>query len=157
MSEHVCPECGCLFEVAEKPAPRRQRSYQQLKRVMAICREAFHQWPETADFRPKNEEHLRYFLECEAGHFTVTRTTRLHDIDPDKIAPIVAGIVADSDDIKMFVEIDGALITTKKVKSVAYDALDHRDACKLFQDMEDVLHAYGLNADQLLLERGKAA
>jgi hypothetical protein len=158
VTEFVCRECGCINDVAEKPAPRRPRSHQQLKRLMAVCEAALHQWPSSAEFRPKNKDHLRYFLEVECGHFDVEKTIHVRDgATMEAIAGTMHAVMQSNKDYQQFITVDGSLIVVKRAKSISYDKLGHQEACKLFQDMDDVLHAYGLNADQLLQERGKAA
>lgn len=151
-SPMACAECGC-----EVTPPKKQRSYPQLQRLHVLCEAAFAHWPSTGEFRPKNKEHLRYFLECEAGHFTVQRTMRLEKADPEAIAPLLAAFMADTKDDQLFIELDGFLVTTKRVGSISYNKLSHADACKLFDEIEAVLHRYGLDANQLLRESKQAA
>lgn len=151
--EQSCPECGALLPKPEKPS----RSYAQLKRVHALCQEAYSHWPDQCEFRPKSKEHLRYWLEMQAGHFTVEKTIQLQDLDPDKLEPVLTAVMRTSEDVKQFVEIDGHLLTVKRVGSIAYDALSHADACRLFNELDAVLHLYGMDGAKLLRETEKAA
>ena len=149
----TCPHCGCEIE-----PPKKMRSRQQLNRVHALCEAAYQHWPQWAEFRPKSKEHLRYFLEVECGHFTVEQTITITDeTTPDTIAWYVSALMKSSRDHTMFVEIDGQCIIVKRVGSIALGKLGHTAACALFADMDDVLHKYGLNAEQLLREAKSAA
>ena len=147
-----CPHCGCELKSSGKA-----RSYQQLKRVMALCRAAYMHWPEHDPFRPRSESHLRYFLEKEAGYFQVEKTIRLDGIDSDKLFAILSAVLRTSEDIKQFIELDGTLLVVKRVGSIGYEGLGHSEACALFNEIDAVLHARGFSAEKLLSETEKAA
>lgn len=149
-----CPECGCVITEATKHA----RSIPQHRRFFALMKAAFMHWPATAEFRPKNAEHLRYFLECEAGHFTVVKTIRIESaVEPSKLAAVLTAVLRSSEDDKMFVDVDGALVTVRRANSINHSDLSHLAACALFQEVDDVLHVYGLSAEELLREARNAA
>lgn len=55
-----CPECGCIL--------RNKRSLQLHRYYFVTITNAFRNWPENHDFKPDSIEHLRAWLQCEAGH-----------------------------------------------------------------------------------------
>ena len=149
----ACPECGAVLSKPEKPS----RSYQQLKRVHALCQAAFMHWPEDHPFRPRNKDHLRYWLEMEAGHYQVVMQKSLRNADPEYIEDLLRGVLKSCEDNKLFIDIDGTLLTVKRVGSIAYDALSHADACRLFTELDAVLHLHGMDGATLLRETERAA
>lgn len=156
MTSH-CPECGYVLEDA-KPVPRgKPRSYPQLKRFFAIIAAAFEQWRHDHEFRPRNKDHLRYWLEVQAGHFTVDKTIKINNADPDVIFEVLSAVMSVNEDHKQFIDVDCDLITVKRVHSIAYEKLPHESACALFNEVDAVLAAEGFDPEQLLRERGKAA
>lgn len=58
--EH-CPECGCEI------GPKRRRSLPDHRRLFALIKRAYENWPEGHDFQPEHPEHLRAWLMCKAG------------------------------------------------------------------------------------------
>lgn len=153
MSSH-CPECGAVLD-----RPASKRSYQQLKRVHALCQAAYDHWPERLrqTFNPRSKEHLRSWLELQAGHFTVVRTIELRNVDPDYIEVIMTAVLRSCEDDKLFVGIDGQLLVVKRVGSIAYASLSHADACRLFTELDAVLHTLDIDGQQLLKESERAA
>lgn len=57
--EH-CPECG--FILRNKRSGRLHRYY------FATITNAFHNWPESHEFKPESIDHLRVWLQKEAGY-----------------------------------------------------------------------------------------
>ncbi len=64
MARH-CEVCG-----HEIPAPR-SRSVPQHRRYFAMIKAVYDQWPESHSFQPVDREHLRLWLQCRAGYYTV--------------------------------------------------------------------------------------
>ena len=148
-----CKECGAVQE-----EEKHSRSTPQHRRQMALFAAAFHHWPEREGlFRPKNKDHLRYWLETEAGHYDVVKTIRVESVDPDKLAALLTAVLRTSEDDKMFVEANDDYVVVTRTKSIAYEKLEHPEACRLFDQVAEVLYAHDIDADQLLKEAEKAA
>lgn len=153
--ETTCPECGAVFE---QRAAGKARSYPQLKRYFKVIREAFRHWPHGHRFRPRNEEHLRGWLECEAGHCTVETSIRCQSVDPIKLYAVLKAVMETSEDVKQFVEMDDDLIIVRRALSISYGMLEHLAACSLFNDVYEVIYAeLGIDDKTLLEEAAKAA
>lgn len=82
--EH-CPECGC--EIGAK----KRRSLPDHRRLFALIRKAFENWPEAHDFQPEGEGHLRSWLICKAGW----RDAVTYDLG-DKADPHVVSIALEA-------------------------------------------------------------
>lgn len=157
MPEIACPHCGAHFEPPK--ASGKPRSHPQLKRFHALMRAAFNHWPEAqTEFRPRNKEHLRYWLEKEAGHFEVVKTIICKQADdPKRLTAVLTAVLATASDDNLFVEVEGLSVVVKRAVSISYDALAHMSACALFGQIDDVLKSLGLDPDRLLKEEARAA
>jgi len=154
MTEVCCPHCGAEFEPPKKTA----RSYPQLKRFHALMRAAYFHWPDDHEFKPRSKEHLRYWLEKEAGHFTVPKTVVCKNADePERLAAVLTAVLRTCDDDTVFIEVEGLSVVVKKAISVSYATLAHLSACALFSQIDDVLKSIGLDPEQLLTEDARAA
>lgn len=151
--EH-CPHCGGVLEDM-KP---HKRSTPQLRRFFAIVRAAFYSWPEHHEFRPQSVDHLRWYLEQRAGHFTVTTTARIESADPDKVYALVRAFLRHSEDHRLFIELDGNLLVEKRTKSIDYASLDSAEFSKLKDAVCEVIEVeLGVAAEKLLSEAERAA
>jgi hypothetical protein len=123
-----------------------------------MVRATYHHWPQSHLFRPKNEDHLRYWLEVEAGHFTVTKTIRVRKVEPKELADLLTAVLRTSEDDKIFVDADADLIVVKRANSIAYEKLLHLPACRLFDEVSDIIEAEtGIKGETMLKEHEKAA
>lgn len=143
-----CPRCGA----------QESRSTPQLRRFFAVVKAAFHQWPESHRFRPHDSHHLRKWLQCAAGHMTIHHV----EIPEGASAAVVAGACRSVMEIAggyAFVQVDGDRALNVVIpKSIDYRRLSHRDACRLFQEVEDVIKAeIGIDPEALLKEHERAA
>lgn len=151
---HTCPHCGGVFEDAKA----HKRSTPQHRRFMAICNAAFHNWPDAHEFRPRNVDHLRYWLEMRAGHFTVTTTARISSSDPDKVYGLVRAFLKHSEDVRLFIELDGNLLVEKRTKSIDYASLGSSEFSRLKDEVCLLIEEeIGIAAEKLLRETEKAA
>ena len=150
-----CPSCGTVFEVGVPEAKGKRRSRPQECRLHALARAAYHQWPESAQFRPKSAENLRYWLTVEAGFFDVVRQALLPpDIEKENqndVYVLIAAFLRASADDNMFVDIDGRLLTARRAKSTV--TMEHREYNALSTAIDELLLAEGLHPDKLLRER----
>lgn len=150
----TCSTCGGSGKVANK------RSSAQHRRQFAVFAAAFDMWPEQHEFRPRNAEHLRFWLEIQAGHFSVVLTLRVRSVPPTKLAAVLTAVLTacDHDRDRVFIEADADLIVVKKAASIAYTRLPHARACQVFDEISHVLSAeMGVSAEMLLRETARAA
>jgi hypothetical protein len=135
------------------------RSLPQHRRYFALIKAAHMHWPETHEFQPDNEDHLRKWLQCKAGHYS---TTRIEVPSADPAIMTLARLAAES-----AVKAAGGTAWIKPVehtlivftpKSIAFDKLGHKEACRLFDEVAGVLEAeIGIKADDLMREHEAAA
>lgn len=123
-----------------------------------MVKAAFHHWPEKHRFRPHDSHHLRKWLQCAAGHMTLHHV----EIAEGASAAAVAGACRAVMEIAggyAFVQTDGDRALNVIIpKSIDYRRLSHRDACRLFQEVEDVIRAeIGLDPEALLKQTEAAA
>lgn len=155
MTDCTCPECGAVFDLKTKG---KARSYPQLKRFHAVIKAAFHHWPTEHRFKPKNQDHLRAWLEVEAGHFEVVKTIRCETVEASHLTALLTAIMRSCDDDKIFVEAEGNVVTVKRALSISYAMLAHLSACALFDQIDHVIKTeIGIDTDTLLKETEKAA
>lgn len=151
----TCPDCGSVFDLAPRGKPR---SGPQLRRFMSVCQAAFAHWPHNHEFKPKDWQHLRYWLEMQAGYYHVVKTIRCNSVHPQYLAPLLEAVIRTSDDDRQFIEIDGDTVVVKRTDSIAYRKLPHHSACALFSDVDEVIHKeLGVHPDKLLKEERQAA
>lgn len=156
MTRH-CHECGAV----QLDEPKHNRSTPQLRRFYAIIRAAYLNWPDStpSGFRPHSEEHLRRWLEMRAGLFTVTKQLRIRSMDPDYAYMTIRALFEHSEDTTLFLELDGNLLTQKKVKSIAYEAMKESAEFSRLKDAicEIIEIEVGVAPEKLLRESEKAA
>jgi hypothetical protein len=143
-----CPHCGCEIDGDDDP-----RSTPQNNRYHALIRKAFAHWPKTYTFQPHNKDHLRKWLEVEAGHFTVKHIEAPEAIDPAILAIFVRSMFRQAE-VYVYTEISHRSITMRVPKSTRYSQLGHKAACKLFTEVEEIIgEIVGVTGDQLLKEK----
>lgn len=148
MSGH-CPNCGTVLE---KP-----RSRPQHNRFFGLADAALHHWPESHHFRPKSVDHMRYWLTVQAGRFDVIKHIRVRSVEPDALVALLTAVMFASDDAKLFVELDGDLITVKRAHSIKFKSMPQNEFSRLCDEVADVISAEGMDPKQLLKETGAAA
>jgi hypothetical protein len=154
-----CPHCGCEIETKKGGKPR---SVEQHRRLFGLVRAAFANWPEYCDFQPTNEEHLRKWLIAKAGHYD-TRTFELPETNsPAMMAAMMefaeALLEADPDEGHRFGRWMGSKLVVFIPKSIAFNKLAHKEACKLFDEIGAVIESIiGVPADKLLKEQERVA
>lgn len=153
---NTCPHCGC--EITQALGRTHKRSGPQHRRFFAICRAAFLHWPDYLAFRPRSESHLRYWLEMRADHATVTTTARIQSADPDKVFALVNAFMRNSEDERLFIELDGELLIQKRTLSIDYDTLGPAEFGRLKDAVCEIIEAeVGIPAERLLKETEAAA
>lgn len=148
-----CPRCGA--------EPR--RSNPQNNRYHALMRAAFHHWPQSHRFQPRNREHLRKWLQVMAGHKVTKRIDAPKGLTVSALKDFVTLLFRDTAE-HVFATVMYAKSTGEPIaveldisKSTRFEALPHREACKLFDAVSDIIKAEtGLDAG-VLLKEGEAA
>jgi hypothetical protein len=149
---HSCPHCGVILE---KPRSRNQHN-----RLFALATAAYNHWPEAHEFRPKNVDHMRYWLTVQARRFDVVMNLRVLSVEPIALQALLNGVLKQSNDNTLFIDIDGDLVTVRRVHSIKTtgpDAMPQREFSILCDEIDSVLRAEGFDPDQLLKEQASAA
>lgn len=132
------------------------RSLPQHKRLFGLIRAAHMHWPEAHDFQPSNEDHLRKYLTAKAGHYTV-QTIEFGHMHHGTIKMIAEAAISAAGAYAFVKAVSGKLIIYTP-KSIAFDKLDHKAACKLFDEIGSVIETeLGIKADELLRQTEAAA
>lgn len=155
----TCPHCGCST-VPDKGKPR---SLDQLRRFFAVLRAMYSHWPETADFQPESEEHLRKWALIKAGHRETTDVPVSFAEDQPgltKLAAIAIEGALKAAGAYAFIRPhpDGGLVRVFKAKSIAFDKLDQSAFNRLNDDVETVYASEtGLDPQEVLKQSERAA
>lgn len=141
-----CPHCRCEIE---PPSAGRPRSVPQHRRYFAMVRAAHLHWPDSHDFRPHSETHLRKWLQCKAGYHKVM-TVDTAGMTPEQAVSMVAAAMREAGD-HPFTKAVGTRLYVFTSQSIDFDTLPHRAACSLFDAVAEVILAEtGLKPDQIM-------
>lgn len=154
-----CPHClSDLDPVKGKP-----RSVEQLRRFFGVLRAMKHHWPETAEFQPESEEHLRKWVLVKAGHRETTDIPVPFAEDQPGLTRLavtaIEGAVAAAGAFA-FVKPhpNGGLVRVFRAKSIAFDKLGQAEFNKLNDEVEAAYKAEtGLDPDEVLKQTERAA
>jgi hypothetical protein len=141
------------------PAHRR-RSLPQHKRMFGLIAAAFHHWPEGHEFEPDSAEHLRAWLLCKTRHREAADFTIPETDDPVMMARLMefAEALLNVGDDSKFGRWRGSTLRVYTPKSISFEKLNHRDACKLFDEIGAVIETeMGIAPDELLKQTEAAA
>jgi hypothetical protein len=132
------------------------RSLPQHRRLFGLIRAAHMHWPEAHNFQPQNEDHLRKYLTAKAGHYTV-QTIEFGHMPHSIIRSIAEAAIAAAGAYAFVKAVSGKLIVYTP-KSIAFEKLDHKAACRLFDEIGSVIECeLGIKADDLLRQTEAAA
>ena len=150
-----CRHCGCDSD----PVKGKPRSVEQLKRFFAVLHSMYHHWPDTCEFQPHNEEHLRAWVLCAAGYGEIMRTTQIPDIPDEGLREIVRNVVTQAyTSSKTFPRWKGNTCVEYAPKSIAFNNMGQAKFNALNDAVEEIYRAEtGLDPDQVLKESEKAA
>jgi hypothetical protein len=121
---------------------------------------AYHQWPESHEFRPTDAEHLRAFLLVTAGYTNVT-SIPIQEIagDPKLMALVRLAVEATvaasaSRGSYAFVRVFNGGIEILSPRSIRWGELDQKAFGPVREAVESLIeNALGVTADQLLREK----
>lgn len=143
-----CPTC---FQVIKPDRTRKAHN-----RLFWLCSAAFYFWPESHWFRPRSDEHLRYWLTTQTDWHDVVATTRVKSVEPEKLRAAIEAHLRDSKDLNRFTVIDGEMVITKRARSLKTrgpEAIKKSEFSALCDAVADVIYAeIGIPQDQLLEE-----
>lgn len=154
----TCPHCGCKIDAKTKP-----RSLDQMRRFFAVLRAMFSHWPETSEFTPESEEHLRKWVLIKAGHRETTDVPVSFAEDQPGLTKLTAlaiegALKAAGAYAFIRPHPEGGLVRVFKAKSIAFDKLGQAEFNALNDAVETVYaQETGLDPEQVLKESEKAA
>lgn len=148
-----CPECGTIIE-QQKGAPR---SVPQLRRYFAMIRAIFHHWPESHERQFASEEECRKWLQMKAGHREIGASIPLTGMSKERAVLLAEAAIRAAGSYAVPV-IHGDTLVIWRPKSIAFDKLSHKAACRLFDDVSEVIRVEtGIDPDELMKEQEAAA
>ena len=145
-----CPVCGCAID-------REPRSLAQLRRYFAMIRAAFHHWPESHERQFASEEECRKWLQMKAGHREIGATIPLTGMSKERAMLLAEAAIRAAGSYAVPV-IHGDTLAIWRPKSIAFSKLGHKEACRLFDDVADVIRAEtGIDPEEMMRETERAA
>lgn len=150
-----CPSCGHVLD------GHASRSLPDHRRFFAVIRATYHHWPESHEFQPDNEEHLRKWITAKAGYRDVVSIpVEFAEGQPAMlklVALTVEAAVRAADGYAFIVPYNGCLAVVK-AKSIAWNKLDQKQFNEIRDAIEAVIESEtGLKIDQILKETEHAA
>jgi hypothetical protein len=137
-----CPECGCDL------APRKRRSVPDHRRLFALIKQAFDNWPEAHEFTPENPEHLRAWLVCKAGWKDATAYDLGERADADVVALALEAAIKAAKGTG-FVRVVGRSVAVITPKSMDFRAMGQQEFGLLRDAITDIITAEtGIEAER---------
>jgi hypothetical protein len=122
-----------------------------------MVKAAFHHWPETSERQFASEEECRKYLQMKAGHREIGATIPLVGIGKERAMMLVEAGIRAAGSYAVPV-IHGDTLVVFRPLSIAFGKLDHTTACRLFDDVAEVIrNETGIDPEQLLKEHEQAA
>lgn len=150
-----CPHCQSGLD----PVKGKPRSLEQLRRFFGVLHAMYAHWPESAEFQPHSEDHLRGWVLCMAGHRVVVKTLIMpRTSNPALMASMMqfAETLLEMDN--RFGRWKGSTLAVYEAKSIAFHKLGQAEFNKLNDDVEAVYKAEtGLDPDEVLKQNERAA
>lgn len=154
-----CPHCGCDTH----PEKGRPRSLEQLRRFFGVLRAIKLHWPESAEFQPDSEEHLRKWALVKAGHRETTDIAVPYAEEETSLTKLIAitieaAVRAAGGFAFIRPHPDGGMVRVFKAKSIAFPNLGQAEFNALNDSVEDVYRAEtGLEPEEVLKQTEAAA
>ena len=143
----TCPHCS--VEIEAKPKRGKPRSVPQHRRYFALIRAAYMHWPDSHEFKPVNEEHLRKWLQAKAGH-RVVDTIETDGMTPAQSVAAISAAMRKAGPYA-FIGAAGSKLHVVTSESVDFDTLTHLAACALFDEVADVIeNETGIRCDDMI-------
>ncbi len=147
-SIHACPHCGGILT--------KGRSLPDHRRFFALVHAAYHQWPESHEFQPRDVTHLRAWLTCKAGYRDTTQIELPDNSTADMrrlfTLSIESAIKASGGTAFVVPYRDCVVVITPR--SIAWDQIDQKEFNKVRDAVSDLIEdIVGVRVDRLLRER----
>lgn len=118
---------------------------------------AFDNWPESDERQFASAEELRKYLQMKAGYRDVGAKIPLVGLNRERATMLAEAAIRAAGSYAVPVLFDDQLVVFRP-RSIAFEKLSHKDACKLFDDVADLIEqTIGVTADKLLKESEKVA
>lgn len=131
------------------------RSIDQHRRFFGLVRACFDHWPESHEFQPDNEEHLRAYLLVKAKHRSIKEFVIDKADDVARLLPIVTAIMLHRYCWAWSIG-DNQLMVCAPL-TTNFNDMKHQDACKVYDAVDAYLLSIGMDPEQILAEAEKAA
>ncbi|MBK8467802.1 MAG: hypothetical protein IPL32_18480 [Chloracidobacterium sp.] len=144
-------------------AKTKPRSLEQMRRFFGVLRAMYSHWPESAEFQPESEEHLRKWALIKAGHRETTDVPVAFAEDQPGLTQLTAlaiegALKAAGAYAFIRPHPDGGMVRVFKAKSIAFDKLGQADFNTLNDAVEVVYaHETGLDPETVLKAQEAAA
>lgn len=160
----TCPCCGFKIRPAKGKKPR---SYDQLKRYMKVCFEAWFNWPdrmdpETGELKREfeNPDTFRKWIQMKAGYRKLYADIELEGTNREWAMMMVEASIraAGAGDRLVIPVLHGSRMAIFHSESIAYpdgrrSGMEHSEFCKLSEAVEATIKGLsGLDPDQMLEE-----
>lgn len=142
---------------------KRPRSVEDHKRFFALIKAAYSTWPESHDFQPESEEHLRAYLLCAAGYRQVTDVAVPYAEDQPAVTRLVAisieaAIKAAGAYAFIRPDANGGRVAVYRAKSIKFETLDQAKFGPVREAVENLIEtALGTKVDTILAMEEAAA
>lgn len=133
------------------------RSIDQHRRFFGLVRACFHHWPESEKFQPDNEEHLRAYLLVKAGHRSIKEfylTDKSANAEVAHVIPIITAMMLHR---YCWSWVEGDAIRVCAPLTTKFSEMPHKEACKVYDAVDEYLRSIGIDPEQLLSETEAAA
>lgn len=145
----TCPVCETKLPLTGKP-----RSLEQHRRFFAMCRAAYHHWPETHEEQFSNEEDCRKFLTMKAGWRDVAAKVTLTGIREDKALLLATAVLSGMPkNIGARPVLHKGQLIVWVPRSIAFAKMPHLEFCALSDAVAEVIEAEtGIKVDKMMRE-----
>lgn len=88
----------------------------------------------------------------------MAKNIRVHSVDAIALQALLEGVLRTSDDERLFIDIDGDLITVRRAHSIKFKSMPQNEFAKLCDEVESVIASeLGMEAQALLKGHEAAA
>lgn len=136
----------------EKP-----RSSPHHRKFFGVIAAAFTQWPESHEFQPEDEDHLRQWLEVAAGH-RAHQDFPITEENAPQVADMMVHFATAIDGKKVFPRFGNGVVRLYWAESVAWSKLSQSDFNRVSKPCFDIIeNVIGVPVDELRKKTEMAA
>lgn len=133
------------------------RSIDQHRRFFGLVKALHSHWPESMDFQPDSEEHLRAYLLVKAGHRSIKEFFIAETAANEAVAHLIPIVSAMMLNRYCWAWVSGDGIKVCAPLTTNFKDMTHADACKVYDAVDEWLRAQGIDPDELLKQQEQAA